>query len=305
MNETRLIVNADDFGMSRGITDGIVVAHRYGFLTSASLMTNMPAAEYAVARAQNLPNLGVGIHVNICQGAPLLSPAKIPTLVDESGNFHSPAVLARKLWTHRVSGREIEAEFRAQIQWIKQQGIVPTHADSHHHMHLYPAAAPPFARALAAEGISRMRASAFSVWPRANTLGGPHEGNFARRLLVQAYRTSLQHSIFRRFKSPDSRISFESRDRNNLALLRDRWKAALENLPAGSFELACHPGLFERGFSEADRIHKQREREMIWLTGRELRHIIDARAIRLITYRELSTYPSAGVAHAEAEAVAS
>jgi chitin disaccharide deacetylase len=301
---TRLIVNADDFGMSRGITDGIVVAHRYGFLTSTSLMANMPAAEYAVGRALALPGLGVGVHLNICQGTPILSPSRIPTLVDESGRFHPPAVSARKLWTARVSAHEIEKEFRAQIRWIKDRGIVPTHADSHHHMHLYPAAALPFARALAAENIPCIRASACSVWPRNRSLGGPHEGNIVRRLLVQAYRIALQRTVFRRFESPHSRISFESRDRKNLSHLRDRWKSALENLPSGTFELACHPGLFERGFSESDRIHAQREQEMIWLTDRRLGDILDARSIRLITYRDLSANADASAAPIEAEVAA-
>jgi chitin disaccharide deacetylase len=305
MSQTRLIVNADDFGMSRGITDGIIVAHRYGLLTSTSLMSNMPAAGYAILRAQALPNLGVGVHLNICQGRPLLAPSEIPTLVDSAGNFHSPAVLARKLWTWRITHREIETEFRAQIRWLKERGIIPTHADSHHHMHLYPAATLPFACALAAENITCMRASPCSVWPRSNSVGGPHEGNIARRLLVHGYRIALQVTVFRRFNSPDSRISFESGDRKNLWNLRDRWKTMLENLPAGTFELACHPGLFERGFSESDRIHAQREQEMVWLTDRELRNVISGRKIQLITYRDLAELNATAVDHVQTEAVPS
>jgi len=287
-NETRLIVNADDFGMSRGITDGIIVAHRYGFLMSTSLIANMPAAAYAIARAQDFPKLGIGIHLNICQGRPFLRAGDLPTLVDRTGRFHSPAVMARKLWSGRAAAHEIEAEFRAQIGWMKDHGIVPTHADSHHHMHLYPAAAKPFARALAAEGIPCMRTSRCAVWPKNGSVGGPHEGSVPRRLLVQAYRSILQHTLFRRFESPDSRISFHSNDRKNLESLRERWKAALENLPAGTFELACHPGLFERGFSETDAIRAQREQEMVWLTEPELREVIDKRGIRLIAYSDLA-----------------
>ncbi len=286
--ETRLIVNADDFGMSRGITDGIIVAHRYGFLTSTSLITNMPAAAYAIARGHDFPNLGIGVHLNICQGRPFLRAGDVPTLVDRTGRFHSPAVMARKLWTGRAAAHEIEAEFRAQIGWMRDHGITPTHADSHHHMHLYPAAARPFARALAAEGIPCMRASRCAVWPKNGSVGGPHEGSVPRRLLVEAYRSTLQHTLFRRFASPDSRISFHSNDRKNLTNLRERWKAALENLPAGTFELACHPGLFERGFSETDAIRAQREQEMVWLTERELREVIDRRGIRLIGYSDLA-----------------
>jgi predicted glycoside hydrolase/deacetylase ChbG (UPF0249 family) len=302
-NETRLIVNADDFGMSRGITDGIIVAHRYGFLTSASLMTNMPGAAYAITRAQEFPKLGVGIHLNICQGRPFLRASNVPTLVDRTGSFHSPTAMARKLWTGRAAAHEIEAEFRAQIGWIKDHGIVPTHADSHHHMHLYPAAARPFARALAAEGIPCMRASRCAVWPKNGSVGGPHEGTVLRRLLVQAYRSLLQYTVFRPFESPDSRISFHSNHRKNLASLRERWKTTLANLPAGTFELACHPGLFERGFSETDAIRQQREQEMVWLTDTELQDVIHKRGIRLIAYGDLAVRHE--IVHAKAEAATS
>jgi len=303
MNETRLIVNADDFGMSRGITDGIILAHRYGFLTSASLMVNMPAAEYAAARLENLPRLGVGVHLNICRGRPILPPGEIPTLVGANGNFHPAVVTAHKLWTRQTVGSEIEAEFRAQIQWMKDRGLAPTHADSHHHMHIYPGAAGPFARALAAEGIRSARAPRCSAWPKGGPIGGPHEGGLARRVLVQAYRSALQHIVFRRLDMPGSRISFHSCDRHNLEALGERWKAAIANLPRGTFELACHPGLFERGFSETDAIHVQRELELQWLTAREFGELIERSGIRLITYRDVGERPIPQPAATEAPAL--
>lgn len=287
MKEKRLIVNADDFGMSRGITDGIILAHRYGFLTSTSLMANMPAAKYAVDRLLSSPRLGIGIHLNICTGRPILPPHEIPSLVDRDGNFHAPHITIRKLWTWRASGREIEAEFRAQIGWMRDRGVVPEHADSHHHMHLYPAAVLPFIRALNAEGISCARAPRSSVWPKGKSIGGPHEGSVVRRLSVHSYRTALRLIAFRKLRMPESRISFLSKDRHNLAALGECWKAALASLPPGTFELACHPGLFERGFSETDRIRTQREEELYWLTNREWRDVIDSSGVQLITYREL------------------
>jgi predicted glycoside hydrolase/deacetylase ChbG (UPF0249 family) len=300
MTPTRLVVNADDCGMSRGITDAIVLAHRYGFLTSTSLMANMPAAKYAISRVAAMPTLGVGVHLNICAGRPILPAREIPTLVASNGNFHSPPVMIRRLWTWRASGREIEAEFRAQIQWMKDHGVTPTHADSHHHMHIYPAAALPFARALAAEGIRCARAPRSSVWPRNGEIGGPHEGPLLRRVFVQSYRTALQLGVFRNLDMPASRISFLSRDRHNPASLGARWMRAIASLPAGAFELACHPGLFERGFSETDPIRVQREQELEWLTGREWIDAVRQSGVRLITYRDLSDRPAANPAHTEA-----
>ena len=290
MKETRLIVNADDLGMSRGITDGIILAHRYGIVTSASLMVNTPAAEYAVERLAKTPQLGVGVHLNVCAGAPVLPREKVPTLVGIDGKFHPPAVMIRKLWLWRVALSEIEAEFRAQLRWAKERGIAVTHADSHHHMHIYPAAVLPFVRALAAEGIECARTPRMGVWPRPSrfrSIGGPHEGGVCRRVAVQAYRGALRRTPFRKLRMPDARISFFSKDRRDPSALLKQWKVAIENLPSGTFELACHPGLFERGFSESDPILRQRENELQWLADRELRDLIDRRRIRLISYRDL------------------
>ena len=292
MSGARLIVNADDFGMSRGITDGIVLAHRYGFVTSTSLMVNMPASEYAVSRLAAVPRLSVGIHLNITAGRPVLPAQKVPTLVDAEGKFHRAAAMSRRLWLWRAAGHEIEAEFRAQIEWMKERGLIPTHADSHQHMHIYPAAIGPFIRSLTAEGIRCTRAPRSVAWlgsdaVGADSLGGPHAGSLARRILVRLYRSFLQAAAFRRFYMPDSRVSFFSRDRSDIDVLGQRWKSTFENLPRGTFELACHPGLFERGFSESDPIRILREEELQWLTGREWRDALERSGIQLISYRDL------------------
>lgn len=303
MKERCLIVNADDFGMSRGVSDGVLLAHCQGFLTSTSLMANMPAAEYAVALLAKAPGLGVGVHLNLCDGRPILEARDVPTLVGANGAFHSAPVMVRKLWFWQVSVREIEAEFRAQIRWAKDRGVAPTHADSHHHLHLYPAAAVPFARALAAEGIRCARSPRCSVWPRNCAIGGPHEGNAARRVLVQTYRCTLRSTIFRRFAMPDSRVSFLSSDRRNLAALGEQWKAMFRNLPAGIFELACHPGIFERGFSESDRIHGQREEELRWLTSYEWLDALKESGVRPVTYDAISRKDTIRQAATEAPAL--
>jgi len=287
MDEKRLIVNADDLGMSHGITDAILLAHRYGVVTSASLMVNMPAAEYALERLLRAPNLGVGVHLNICRGKPALPPSEVQTLVATDGSFLAPAVMARRLWRWQVAEWQIEAEFRAQIQWMKKYGLNPSHADSHHHMHIYPAAVRPFARALAAEGIRCARSPRCSHWPKNGTIGGPHKGAPLRRVLVQYYRSGLQKILFRRISTPESRISFAAHDCANLGDLARQWMLALKNLPAGTFELACHPGIMEPGFSETDAIGFQRERELRLLMDPEMRKAIERNGIRLITFNEL------------------
>jgi chitin disaccharide deacetylase len=288
MKDTRLIVNADDLGMSRGITDAILIAHRHGIVTSASLMVNMPAAEYALEHLPRAPNLGIGVHLNICQGEPVLPAAEVKCLIDADGSFLGPRVLARKLWRWQVDERQIEAEFRAQIQWMRRNGLEPTHADSHRHMHIYPAAVRPFARSLAAEGVRCARAPRCSQWPSNGAVGGPHAGKALRRLSVQTYRSALQAVVFHHISTPDSRISFRPLEQDNFGELGRKWRAAFDNLPPGTFELACHPGISEPGFSEMDAISALREQELRVLMDPETREAIDRNKIRLIPYNELS-----------------
>jgi predicted glycoside hydrolase/deacetylase ChbG (UPF0249 family) len=286
MKERRIIVNADDFGMSKGITDAVLVAHRYGFLTSTSLMVNMPWAEYAVDQTARAPRLGVGIHLNICQGRPVLPVSEVRTLVDSDGVFHRPTVMIQKLWRREVEGTEIEAEFRAQISWMKQRSLHPTHADSHHHMHIYPAAVRPFVRAMKAEGIECVRASRFSCWPSRNRNRGYKEPMLLR-LAARAYRTMLQATLLAKIESPESRLSFPAGNDCNGDDIRRRWMQAFALLGPGTYELACHPGLFDPDFSPADRIRTQREAELQCLTDPVLRAVLEQNKIRLISYREL------------------
>jgi predicted glycoside hydrolase/deacetylase ChbG (UPF0249 family) len=172
---------------------------------------------------------------------------------------------------------------------MKDRGHPPSHADSHHHMHIYPAAALPFAHALRTEGVRCARASRCAHWPPDGTIGGPHEGSTGRRILVQTYRAALQTIVFHGLESPESRISFLSSDRRRLETMGERWKCAFAHLPQGNFELACHPGFYEKGFSETDPIHLQREEELQWLTNRDFRDVLDRCGIRLINYNELKS----------------
>ena len=302
MNSPHLIVNADDFGLSHGITDAVVAAHRDGILTSASLMVNQPASKYAVACLSQMPGVGIGIHLNLTQGGPVLPPREVPTLVDTHGAFHRPEILFRKLWCFRISGKEIEAEFRAQIQWMKAHGVTPLHADSHLHVHIYPGAVDPFGRALAQEGIRYMRAPRCTAWPHPKMLGGPHRGRLPRRLVVQSYRTALQLLFSRDFAMPQSRIAFAIAANGEEPSLASAWVAALNALPSGVFELACHPGFRDRYFSSCDRIATQREREQCALVSPELRQTIETRGIQLIRYDEMLNRASAPQQAAELHA---
>jgi len=290
----RLIVNADDLGMSRGTTDGILQAHENGIVTSASLMVNQPASDYAVEQLRYVPKLRVGVHVNLCRGTPLLAAKEVSTLVTKEGRFYPYNEMRWRLWHWAVSPREIEAECRAQIRWMKERGLSPTHADSHDHLHLVPLAVRPFCRALLAEGIRRTRAPRVRCWPRDGYLAGAFAGPIYRRLALTAYVELLQSTAFRGLTLPDCVVNYHPRYRRCLDSLGAGWQLLLENLPTGTYELTCHPGFFEEGFSETDKLQKRRELEVRILTDPVVRNAIERNGIRLINYAQLDGIEATG-----------
>jgi predicted glycoside hydrolase/deacetylase ChbG (UPF0249 family) len=285
--EKRLIINADDYGLSRGITDGILLTHQEGILTSTSLMVNQPATDYAISRAKEVPELGIGIHLNLTQGMPVLPKDQVRTLVDDDGCFYSCGRLAKKLLRLQVSAQEIEAEFRAQIQLMKSNGMMPTHADSHHRIHMYPSAARAFHNAIVSEGIRRARAPRKQYWPANGRWGGPHIGPLYRRLAAKSYLEFLQSVVFRDLQLPDAGVTFHPSYSGKLAALPTAWQSTLEHLPGGSYEMWCHPGFLENGFSRTDSIAEQREVEIGILTDKNLRELARQREIQLISFRQL------------------
>jgi predicted glycoside hydrolase/deacetylase ChbG (UPF0249 family) len=285
-----LIANADDFGWSRGITDGILLAHVEGIVTSTTLMANQPASEYAIEQVKRAPKLGVGIHLRLCDGSPVLPREQVRSLVNSEGKFHSIGELKHRLWRGKIPRAEIEAEFRAQIRWMKERGLTPTHADSHHHVHVHPLVAGPFQRALGVEGVRRARPACQQCWPRNGAVAGAHAGPAPRRVLLQSYLGILERTVFRSLESPDYRLATHPRYRANAGALGAAWRAAFASLPPGSFELECHPGLSEAGFSETDNWRERRELELRLLTDPGLRRFIEENGIERINYAELEQF---------------
>ncbi len=124
----KVLFNADDFGLTKGITDGIVDAHIQGVVNSATLMMNGHALDYAVNQAKQQPDLKVGIHLVLSWGKPLLR--DVEDLVNEEGNFKYTSILSEPPNT-----AEVKREWRAQIEAFLKTGLRLHHLDSHHHVH--------------------------------------------------------------------------------------------------------------------------------------------------------------------------
>ncbi|CAM8673274.1 chitin disaccharide deacetylase [Leclercia adecarboxylata] len=147
--EYLLIVNADDFGLSKGQNYGIVEACRHGVVTSTTAMVNGEAIEHAAALSRDLPDLGVGMHFVLTLGMPLTA---MPGLTREG-------VLGKWIWERAEEGtlpleeiaRELDCQFN---RFVDLFGREPTHIDSHHHVHMIPAIFPLVAEFARRKGVA-------------------------------------------------------------------------------------------------------------------------------------------------------
>ncbi len=128
-----LIINADDFGMSDGVTEGIIHAWQDGVVTNTSALINLDGAPKRIARAHaEYPDLPIGLHLNLTLGKPILPPEKVPTLVDDEGNFHDRFRIFEHLYD--ISVDELRAELFAQAEALLATGVTFDHIDYHQHL---------------------------------------------------------------------------------------------------------------------------------------------------------------------------
>lgn len=219
-----LIINADDFGYSRGINRGIADAHTKGLLTSAGMMVNTPATLEAVRMAADLPNLSIGLHVNFTNEAQRLV------------EFDDP----------KICRDELRRQFDRFLELMKR---MPTHIDSHQHVHRHPGRAPHFLALADEHGIPlRDYGPVFSV-------GG--------------YYAQWEYGV----SNPDH-VSFD-------VLAR----IVSQELPHGISELGCHPGYFDPDFECV--YHQDREYEVKALCDPRGRKLLADLHIELIGYRDV------------------
>ena len=135
-----LVVNADDFGWSRSVNEGIIGTHRTGIVTRASLLATGRAFEDGVERALATPTLALGVHLEMYRDRPVLPVDAVSSLVGADGMFlGSSRAIIRGLMSNSFDLEQLESEFRAQIERVRDAGIKPSHVDSEKHLHMWPA----------------------------------------------------------------------------------------------------------------------------------------------------------------------
>ena len=267
-------MNADDFGLTLGVNRAVIELHQYGVLTSATLMARAPATEDAVALALNTLTLGVGCHIVLVDGEPLLPAREIPTLVDHrTGRFYpSLGGFLSRLLLGRIRSAEIEAEAAAQIESLQSRGLRLTHIDTHKHTHMFRAVLGPLLRAARAARIGAVRNPFEPEWSCRATAGAP----MARRIEVDLLR-GLEPA-FQRIVTEEGFVTTSgalgvlatgSLNATNLPSL-------LGGIPPGTWELVTHPGYNDSDLGQVrTRLKESRETERGALLDLRLRDDVE------------------------------
>jgi predicted glycoside hydrolase/deacetylase ChbG (UPF0249 family) len=305
----RLIVNADDFGLTLGVNRAILECHQRGIVTSTTLMANSDEFADAVASAKRLvpqasgvpsmrrhcassggadPALGIGCHIVLADGGPVLPPSQVPSLLmPGTGLFYrSIQQLARQALTHRFRPEEIEAEATAQFQKIQAEGIKISHFDAHKHAHMFPSILKPLLRAAAACGIPALRnpfEPVFSM-PIPSLLRIPVR--YAEVLALRTFRAKFHAMVAESgLRTTDGSLGLIATG----TLTVSNISALLDRMQDGLWELVSHPGYNDAQLAGINtRLRASREIEMQALTADSTRRALERNGIELISFQELA-----------------
>ncbi len=268
----RLIINADDYGLSRGVNIGIIEAAEAGVVTSASMMVNLEAFADGAARAGAGRSLSLGLHLNLTTGKPL-TPARSLT---RSGTrqFYALPILLTRASLGLVDPSDVTEECLAQIDRMIEAGFPPTHLDSHRHVHVHPALWSSVSKAAAARGISHVRVPSEPLWANPQDLGA----SLKKSGLLICTRLSRRHV------SDNGTNHFFGISLQGGRSFKARLFAQIPKLLPGTTELMTHPGHADSALSEHDGYTTQRDEELRVLCSADFRNLLVRCGIELASF---------------------
>ena len=284
----RLIINADDLGLTSGVNRAIEEAGRAGAITSATLMANSSNFDEAVAATRQLPEMKIGCHVVLVDGEPLTN--RIPSLTNGATRFrNSLRDFALAATQKKLNQEEIQREVEAQIRKIQAAGITLTHVDTHKHTHMFPHVLRPVLRAAKACGIPSIRNpfEPFRTWPAATVMRKP--GLWVRALevaLLRNYASDFSRIIREEgMSTTDGTVGVIATGKLDQGLLL----RTIQALAEGTWELVCHPVYMDAELAAAGtRLLASRQVELEALTSEATRHALAERGVELISYEDLA-----------------
>jgi hopanoid biosynthesis associated protein HpnK len=279
----RLIVTADDFGLSLPVNEAVETAHRQGILSAASLMVGASAAEDAVSRASTLPSLGVGLHLTLLEGRPILPPGAIPGLVGPDGRFFGdPVRFGVALFFSADLRRQANAEITAQFERFRQTGLVMDHINGHRHFHLHPVVMQAIARLAPNFGSPPVRVPVEPFGPSFKASRDHVVGRLASYLSYLLPSLPLRHTL--------SSAGLRSNDYvfglyDSGAMVEDRLAKLIAQLPSGISEIYCHPATRRwEGPDNLPPLYKCEE-EFHALLSPTVRIALETAGLRPVSYR--------------------
>ncbi|RMG21159.1 MAG: ChbG/HpnK family deacetylase [Deltaproteobacteria bacterium] len=285
----QLIVNADDFGLTPGVSRGIAQAYDRGIVSSASLVANGLGFEAALRIARARPTLGVGLHLNLTEGRPVAGADRVPTLVDGDGSFLGYKTLTLRLLSGRVSKDELRREIGAQIERLERGGLRPTHLDGHRHVHLIPVLFDVVAEVAQAAGIAWVRCPA-ALGDRTR----PSSVKAARALGLAGF-ARLQVARLERYGLKTADCFLGAMRGGGLEDLHEA-ASRLPELPHGLTEWMVHPGEIDSELLFLDDYVWQRQEEQRWLCSPEAAEAVEAAGVELVDFTGAPKYPAASAA---------
>jgi len=271
----QLIVNADDFGRTPSVSQGICDAHLSGIVSTTTVMMNLPGALEDLRRGiERAPSLAFGVHLNLTCGKPLTPPDRVPSLVDANGCFHDKNQIFAN--PGMLDLTEVMVECKAQVDRFFQAEIVLDHLDSHHHF------------GIASTDIWNIQAElaiAYDCGVRT-----PFPKDIAEEQLPDLFPAEMIH--FGREHASEQLTSssiphpdyFYASFFGNTAVL-DHLLKLIQNLPDGVSELMCHPGYSDEALEQSSVYNRIREQELTVLTDQRVSTAITSGNIELHTYK--------------------
>ena len=259
-----LITNADDFGYTRDVNEGIVHAHRAGILTATTIMANGAAFDHAVTLARENPALDIGVHLVLVEG-----PGLPPTL----------GQLVRAVTLRQIA---VYDELVAQVRKVQRAGLRPSHLDTHKHTHLLPPVL---------DAVARISAEFNIAWVR-RPFDFPLNGGtvpWRRRMVSRSlgFARSRFHRVLSSHgcRSTDHFAGFQFTGHYDAAELA----RIIRHLPDGVTEFMCHPGFCtEELRAMRTRLTESRRRELDALTSTQVRRALEESGVQLARYAEIA-----------------
>lgn len=274
----RLIVSADDFGLTRSINEGIIKAYREGIVTNLNCMPAGEAFEDARGLIGSLGLRDIGAHLSLTESAAVTEPRKIPTLVTKDNRFYKDhnAFLFKFIFG-LIRQDEIYLELKGQLEKVRRLGVNITNLSSHEHIHMMPSILDIFIRLAGEYNIPSIR---YPCGERIRRFGA---GGLYKHIIMSYFRQRTEKALEEKgIIYPEHFAGFFDSGR----LTEDALSDMLTHLDDGVTELVCHPGFLGPEILSRYKWHANCEYELYALTSRRIKRIINENDIKLITYQD-------------------